>query len=57
MAAPGQSNDIFGVVLDLSNLPACRIDELKFWLRCQGDSLKGLPTKAMVFKGENRKYS
>ena len=32
-AAHGQSNDPFGVVLDLSNLPAYRIDELKFWLK------------------------
>ena len=31
-AADGQSNELFGVVLDLSNLPAYRIDELKFWL-------------------------
>ena len=45
-AARGQNNDLFGVVLDLSNLPAYRIGELKFWLKCQGDSLKRLPTKA-----------
>ena len=49
-AAHGQSNDPFGVVLDLSNLPAYRIDELKFWLKCQGDSLKRLPTKALCIQ-------
>ena len=56
-AAHGQSNDPFGVVLDLSNLPAYRIDELKFWLKCRGDSLKDFPRRPRVFKGENHKYS
>ena len=44
-AADGQSNDRFGVLLDLCNLQAYRIDELKFWLKCRGDSLKRLPIK------------
>ena len=32
--------------LDLSRLTSYRVDELKFWLSCRGDSLKKLPTKA-----------
>ena len=44
--ADGQSNDLYGVLLDLSNLHAYTIDELKFWLNCRGDSLKRLPAKA-----------
>ena len=52
-AAHGQSNDLFGVLLDLFNLPAYRTDELKFWLKFRGDSLRRL----RVLHGENRKYS
>ena len=44
--ADGQSNGLYGVLLDLSNLHAYTIDELKFWLKCRGDSFKRLPTKA-----------
>ena len=49
-AAHGQSNDLFDVLLDLSNLPAYRTDELKFWLKCHGNSLKKLSTKASCIK-------
>ena len=35
-AAHGNNSDLFGVVLDLSNVPAYRIEELKFWLKCRG---------------------
>lgn len=35
-----------GSVLDLSKLSSYRVDELKFWLKCRGDSLKKLPTKS-----------
>ena len=35
-AVHGNNSDLFGVVLDLSNVPAYRIDELKFWLKCRG---------------------
>ena len=45
-AAHGQINDLFDALLNFSNLHAYRIDELKFWLKCRGDSLERLPTKA-----------
>ena len=38
--------DILGINLNLERLASYRIDELKFWLQCRGDSLKRLPTKA-----------
>ena len=40
------SRDIPGSDLDLTRLACYRVDELKFWLSCRGDSLKKLPTKA-----------
>ena len=39
-------NDIPGSVLDMNKLSSYRVDELKFWLSCRGDSLKNLSTKA-----------
>ena len=39
-------NDIPGSVLDMDKLSSYRVDELKFWLSCRGDSLKNLSTKA-----------
>ena len=38
-------NDIPGSVLDMNKLSSYRVDELKFWLSCRGDSLKNLSTK------------
>ena len=38
--------DSLGLNLNLESLASYRIDELKFWLKCRGDSLKRLPTKA-----------
>ena len=48
-ATHGQNNDLFGVLLDLSNLPAYRIDELKFWLKCREDSLKKNSPEGLVY--------
>ncbi|CAB4030271.1 hypothetical protein AC249_AIPGENE8776, partial [Paramuricea clavata] len=39
-------DDIPGSNLDLSRLTSYRVDQLKFWLSCRGDSLKNLHTKA-----------
>ena len=39
-------NDIPESVLDMNKLSSYRVDELKFWLSCRGDSLKNLSTKA-----------
>ena len=55
VAAHGQSFDLF--LLDLSNLPAYRIDDLKFWLQCEGIAQKDFPQWPRVFKDENHKYS
>lgn len=48
MARPhvGESFDVFGINLNLSNLASYRVDELRLWLKCRGDSLKKLTTKA-----------
>ena len=43
-------NDIPGSVLDMDKLSSYRVDELKFWLSCRGDSLKNLSTKAACIK-------
>ena len=40
------SEDIPGSNLDLTCLSSYRVDELKFWLSCRGDSLKYIPAKA-----------
>ena len=48
MARPhvGGLFDVLGINLNLSNLTSYRVDELKLWFKCRGDSLKKLPTKA-----------
>jgi len=43
---PLNTRDIPGSDLDLSMLSSYRVEELKCWLSCRGDSLKSLPTKA-----------
>jgi len=42
-------DDIPGTSLAGRN-PSLKNEELKFWLRCHGDSLKGLKTKAQLVK-------
>ena len=42
----GSTDSLLGINLNLASLASYRIDELKFWLKCRGDSLKRLPTKA-----------
>ena len=55
-------NDIPGSVLDMNKLSSYRVDELKLWLSCRGDSLKNLSTnkcqinpKQLSITGNNRK--
>lgn len=43
-------DDIPGASLAGRNPSSMKNDELKFWLRCHGDSLKGLKTKAQLIK-------
>jgi len=43
-------NDIPGASLNGRNASELKNDELRFWLRCQGDSGKGLKTKAGLVK-------
>jgi hypothetical protein len=43
-------NDIPGASLGGRNASQLKNDELKFWLRCRGDSGKGLKTKAELVK-------
>ena len=43
-------NDIPGAALAGRNPSSLKNEELKFWLRCRGDSLKGLKTKAQLIK-------
>ena len=43
-------SDIPGSSLDGRNPASLKVDELRFWLRCRGDSLKGLKTKAEFVK-------
>lgn len=43
-------NDIPGASLNGRNPSSLKNEELKFWLRCRGDSLKGLKTKACFVK-------
>ena len=42
----GSTDSLLGINLNLASLASYRIDELKFWLKFRGDSLKRLPTKA-----------
>ncbi|XP_044167820.1 uncharacterized protein LOC122951839 [Acropora millepora] len=46
-------NDIPGSVLDMNKLSSYRVDELKFWLSCRGDSLKNRSTKAACIQRIN----
>ena len=46
MTSVDDENDIPGSVLDTNKLSSYRVDELKFWLSCRGDTLKNLSTKA-----------
>ena len=43
-------NDLRGASLAGRNPSSLKNEELKFWLRCRGDSLKGLKTKAYLVK-------
>ena len=43
-------NDIPGASLAGRNPLSLKNEEQKFWLRCRGDSLKGLKTKACFVK-------
>ena len=43
-------DDIPGASLAGRNRSSLKNEELKFWLRCRGDSLKGLKTKAQLVK-------
>ena len=45
------SEDIPGSNLDLTRLSSYRVQQLKFWLSCRGDSLKNIPTKAACIQG------
>ena len=43
-------DDIPGASLAGRNPLSLKNEELRFWLRCHGDSLKGLKTKALLVK-------
>jgi len=43
-------NDIPGASLAGRNPSSLKNEELKFWLRCRGDSLKGLEMKVYLVK-------
>ena len=43
-------DDIPGASLAGRNPSSLKNEELKFWSRCRGDSLKGLKTKAQLVK-------
>ena len=43
-------DDIPGASLDSRAPTALKNDELRFWRKCRGDSLKGLKTKAALVK-------
>ena len=43
-------DDIPGASLAGRNPSSLKNEELKFWLRCRGNSLKGLKTKALLVK-------
>ena len=45
-----KEDDIPGALLAGRNPPSLKNEELRFWLRCHGDSLKGLKTKALLVK-------
>jgi len=43
-------DDIPNVSLRGRNIAELKVDKLKFWLKCRGDSSKGLKTKAELVK-------
>ena len=43
-------DDIPGSLLDGRDANRLKNSELKFWLKCRGDSCKGLSTKAQLCK-------
>ena len=43
-------DDIPGASLAGRNPSSLKNEELRFWLRCRGNSLKGLKTKALLVK-------
>ena len=43
-------SDIPGASLSGRNPSCLKTDDLRFWLKCRGDSLKGLKTKAQLVK-------
>ena len=43
-------DDIPGAVLAGNEPLSLKNEELRFWLKCKGDSLKGLKTKALLVK-------
>ena len=45
-----KEDDIPGASLAGRNPPSLKNEELRFWLRCHGDSLKGLKTKVLLVK-------
>ena len=49
-AAVLTEDDIPGASLAGRNPSSLKNEELKFWLQCRGDSLKGLKTKAQLVK-------
>ena len=58
--ASGSGNNEASVILSEDDIPGASLagrnpsslknEELRFWLRCRGDSLKGLKTKALLVK-------
>ena len=46
--------DIPGAALAGKIPSELKMDELRFWLKCRGDSCKGLKTKAQFVKGKLR---
>ena len=61
MASSSSSSAESDIILTENYIPSASLagrnpsslknEELKFWLRCRGDSLKGLQTKACLVKG------
>ena len=51
MARPhvGESFDVFGINLNLSNLASYRVDELRLWLKCRGGQSEEITYKSCVY--------
>ena len=47
-------DDILGTSLAGREPQALKCEELRFWLKCRGDSLKGVKTKAELVKRQQR---